>query len=240
MRSADPDGSLVKLLRALEIVDGGPEILPSAACHGDPQPVSVTLFLTTACNLRCSYCYASAGNGVPKFMTIQTAKHGIDFAAANAVKRQLSYLEVGYHGGGEPTVNWPVLADSFYYACEKAAALKLELRSSLATNGVLSDERIDWIIKHLGGVSLSCDGLPAVHDRCRPTASGKGSSSRVVHTLHRFDAAGFSYGLRLTVTAEHISNSRRFGRVSLLGVPSSHDSNRAGLPVRPERSGAIG
>ena len=51
---ADPDGSLRSLLRGLDIVDAGPETPPSAACHGAPQPVSVTLFLTTACNLRCT------------------------------------------------------------------------------------------------------------------------------------------------------------------------------------------
>src|ERR1017187_9062924 len=203
---ADPDGSLVELLRALEIVDAGPESPPSAACLGDPQPVSVTLFLTTACNLRCTYCYASAGSDVPKFMTMETARRGIDFAAANAARRQVPYLEVGYHGGGEPTMNWTVLTGSFGYAREKASVLNLELRSSLATNGVLSDARIDWIVAHLGGVSLSCDGLPAVHDRCRRTAAGKGPSSQVLHTLHRLAAAKFSYGIRLTVTAEHISS----------------------------------
>jgi len=39
-----------------------------------------------------------------------------------------------------------VLTAAHAYAREKAAAIKLELRSSLATNGVLSDERIDWLI----------------------------------------------------------------------------------------------
>lgn len=202
---ADPDGKLVELLRALEFVDAGPETPPSAACRGTPEPVSVTLFLTTACNLRCTYCYASAGAGEPKSMTIETARRGIDFVAANAARRRVPCLEVGYHGGGEPTMNWPVLTDSFDYAREKAAELKLELRCSIATNGVLSDARIDWMVAHLRGATLSCDGLPAVHDRCRPTASGAGSSQPVVHTLRRFDAAKFSYGIRLTVTAEHIS-----------------------------------
>ena len=202
---ADPDGSLVKLLRALEIVDAAPASPPTAAASGDPQPVSVTLLLTTACNLRCTYCYASAGSDAPKFMTIETARRGIDFAAAHAAGRRSPYFEVAYHGGGEPTVNWGVLTESFEYARQKAAELRLELRSSLATNGVIGDERIDWIIAHLGGVSLSCDGLPQVHDQCRRTASGEGSSDRVIHTLRRFDAAKFSYGIRLTATAEHIS-----------------------------------
>jgi uncharacterized protein len=203
--AADPDGSLVDLLRVLEIVDSGPEKLPLAACHGDPQPTSVTLFLTTACNLRCTYCYASAGSSAPQFMTMETARRGIDFAAANAVRRQVPYLEVGYHGGGEPTMNWPVLTASFDYAREKAVELKLELRASLATNGVLSDAQIDWIVAHLNGVGISCDGLPSVQNRCRPAASGKGSSERVVHTMRRLDAAKFPYGIRLTVTAEHVA-----------------------------------
>jgi len=203
--SADSDGSLVRLLRSLDCLDAGPETPPAAVCHGAPEQVSVTLFLTTACNLRCTYCYASAGAGEPKFMTIETARRGIDFAAANAAKRRAPCLEVGYHGGGEPTMNWPVLAESFEYARQKAVELKLELRSSMATNGVLSDARIDWVLGNLRAATVSCDGLPAVHDGCRPTASGAGSSQRVFHTLRRFDAAKFSYGIRLTVTAEHIS-----------------------------------
>lgn len=185
--AADPDGALADLLRALQVLDAGPESHPSAACHGDPRPVSVTLFLTTACNLRCTYCYASAGNAAPKYMSLETARRGIDFVAANAAQRRSPYFEVGYHGGGEPTVHWPVLTASFDYAREKAAAQQLELRSSVASNGVLSDPQIDWIVAHLDGVSLSCDGLPAVHDECRPTASGSGSSARVIHTLRRFD-----------------------------------------------------
>jgi uncharacterized protein len=202
---ADPDGSLVKLLRALEIVDAGPEQAPSFLCAGEPQPTSVTLFLTTACNLRCTYCYASAGGSTPQFMTMETARRGIDFVAANAAARGMPHIEVGYHGGGEPTMNWSVLTGSFEYAREKASELKLNLRSYLATNGVLSDAQIGWIVSRLGGVSLSCDGLPEVHDSNRRTPSGKSSSPEVIRTMRRFDAAKFSYGIRLTVTAENIA-----------------------------------
>jgi len=198
------DDSLVELLRALEMVDAGPETTPSTTCQGPPEPASISLFLTTACNLRCTYCYASAGNAAAKFMTMETARRGIDFVAANAARRRMPSLDVNYHGGGEPAMNWPVLTGSFEHAKRRAAELNLEPRCSLATNGVLSDERIDWIVAHLKGASVSCDGLPAVHDRCRLTVSGTGSSQRVVHTLRRFDAAQFNYGVRLTVTAEHI------------------------------------
>jgi uncharacterized protein len=198
------NAALLELMRALDIVDAGPERTPSAACQGVPVPVAVTLFLTTACNLRCTYCYASAGNRPAKSMTLDTATRGIDFVMANAATLGSPYCEVGYHGGGEPTMNWRVLTASFDHARRRAAERNLELRSSLATNGMLDDAQVDWITTHLGGANLSCDGLPEVHDRCRVTVSGKGSSERVLRTLRRFDEARFNYGIRLTVTAENI------------------------------------
>jgi uncharacterized protein len=76
--------------------------------------------------------------------------------------------------------------------------------ASAATNGVLSDAQIDWVIANLDGVSLSFDGPPEVHDRHRLTVLGQGSSGRVIHTLRRFDAAGYRYGIRVTVTADQI------------------------------------
>lgn len=201
----DPDGSLVKFLRSLEIVDAQPETLPIASQTGDPQPAAVTLLLTTACTLRCTYCYASAGDLPVRSMTLETAKRGIDFVVRNAVKRQAPWFEVSYHGGGEPTLNWRVLTASREYARERAAQAGLTLRCAVATNGMLGDRRIDWITHNLTGANVSCDGMPSVQDRQRPTRSGKASSPRVIHTLRRFDKAGFSYGIRLTVLADQVS-----------------------------------
>jgi uncharacterized protein len=75
----------------------------------------------------------------------------------------------------------------------------------VATNGMLADGKIDWITSNVSGANVSFDGLPAVHDRQRATRSGKGSSRRVIHTLRRFDKAGFSYGIRLTLLADQAS-----------------------------------
>ncbi len=41
-QAADPDGSLVELLRQLEILDAGPEELPITIFGGDPEPTTVT------------------------------------------------------------------------------------------------------------------------------------------------------------------------------------------------------
>jgi len=139
-------------------------------------------------------------------MPLAVAKRGIDFVAGNAVKREAPYFEVLYHGGGEPTVNWRVMVDSYDYAREKAAALNLEARGASASNGVLSDAQIDWIIANLHSVNISFDGLPSAHDKHRLTVLGQGSSHLVMHTIRRFDEASFPYGLRVTVTRDQIAN----------------------------------
>ena len=196
--------NLIQLLAALGMINQGPETLPVVHCEGEPQPVSVTLFLTNSCNLRCRYCYASSGEFAPKFMTLATARNGIDFVFKNAAARNVGSVHVGYHGGGEPAVNWAVLTASTQYARECAARQAVGLNVSLATNGVLSDQQIDWIVGNVNGATISFDGLPIVHDRNRVTVAGGPTSERVMHTMRRLDEAGFSYGIRATVLADQI------------------------------------
>jgi uncharacterized protein len=201
---ADSEGATSEFLRRLEIVDAGEETEPNFDREGTPCPTAVSLFLTTACNLRCTYCYASAGDTAHESMTLDVAKRGIDFVVENAVKQKAPIVELNYHGGGEPTVNWHTLTYSFNYACRKTQEAGLELNVSTATNGMLTDKQIDWITANLQGASLSCDGMPEAQDRHRIRPSGHGSSERVMHTIRRFDEAGFNYGIRMTATAELI------------------------------------
>jgi uncharacterized protein len=196
--------NLIQLLLTLQILNPGTENLPLRTCDGEPQPVGVTLFLTTTCNLRCRYCYAASGDSPAKFMSLETAKKGIDFIFQNAVALKAGSVHVGYHGGGEPALNWAVLSASVAYARERASKEGIKLETSLATNAVLSDEKIDWLVRNMTGASVSFDGLPALHDLNRLTVSGEGTSARVMHTMRRLDAAGFGYGVRATILADQI------------------------------------
>ena len=203
----EPDpwlAGLFQLLTMLGMVRRGPEIPPIRRSMGEPQPLSVTLFLTNACNLRCRYCYASSGEFAPKSMTLRTARNGIDFVFRNAAARHADRVHVGYHGGGEPSLNWPVLTASTAYARECAAQQAVRLNVSLATNGMLSDDRIDWVVANVSGATVSFDGIPELQDQNRLTIDGQPSSSRVMHTMRRFDEAGFHYGIRATVLADQV------------------------------------
>jgi uncharacterized protein len=77
----------LEFLRRLEIVDGGPETPPQEVFADEPEPTSVTLFLTTACNLRCAYCYAAAGEGKARHMPFELARRGVDFVVGFSVWR---------------------------------------------------------------------------------------------------------------------------------------------------------
>src|ERR1700732_5448649 len=67
----------IEFLRRLQLVDGGPEPSAIETFKGIPEPTTVTLFLTTVCNLRCTYCYASAGDRPAKSMSLEVARRGI-------------------------------------------------------------------------------------------------------------------------------------------------------------------
>ncbi len=139
-------------------------------------------------------------------MSLDVAKRGIDYIAANARRKGAPEIEITYHGGGEPTVHWKVMTESLEYARGAASRLKLNVKAYSATNGVMNDSQIDWIIQNLNGLSVSFDGLPSAHDKHRLTVLGRGSSAQVERSLRRIDAAGFPYGIRVTVTADQIAN----------------------------------
>jgi uncharacterized protein len=199
------DERLAGFLRSLGWIDAAVDRLPAPGPMGEPMPTSVTLFLTTGCSMRCTYCYAAAGDTPHESMPIEVARRGIDFVAGNAKRLGAERFSLAFHGGGEPTLNWRVLTSAYEYAKRRARELGLECTASTATNGVLNEVQIAWITRHLASASVSFDGDPEVQDSQRPLANGAASSERVLHTLARFDAAGFDYGIRVTVTAERIA-----------------------------------
>jgi uncharacterized protein len=165
------------------------------------DPEGVSLFLTTGCNMRCIYCY-SRGGATKKNLPWRYAKTAIDSLFQNALNRQRQNLYAHFHGGGEITTARKLLQKCVHYIRKHSREAGIEVKIEAGVNGVMSKTCAKWLVQNMDGVTVSLDGSPAVQNYHRPLSNG-GESFDLVHaTLKRFDTAGFSYGIRTTVTQE--------------------------------------
>ena len=164
------------------------------------RPHEVTLFPTTRCNLKCIYCYANAGSRHID-MPWEIAKAGIDYVIENARAVGRDDFIVGFHGGGEPTVNWRLIKRATLYARRQAKEHGFDVKIHCATNGVLSPAKRDFIVENFTGINISIDGPQEIQDRQRPLLNGRGSFGKVLESIRFFQQTNFPFGIRVTLTA---------------------------------------
>ncbi|MBM4068809.1 MAG: radical SAM protein [Planctomycetes bacterium] len=193
----------LQLLIESGAVNGPEDQPPNFQRRGDWKPTEVTVFLTNACNLRCSYCYASAGD-YKGSLDRATALAAVELVVRNTLELGQQEFRVSYHGGGEPTLAWDTLTASALRAEELAKRHGLKVALNLATNGVLPSWKVDWVARHIHDFSISYDGPAWAQDRQRPTMTGAGSAETVEATLRHLDSHAARYGVRLTVTEETV------------------------------------
>ena len=161
------------------------------------RPTTAVLLMTNQCQLRCTYCYAAAGEAPRQELSYELGCSAIDHVCQNALDLGLDRFEVSFHGGGEPTFNWGVLTACADYARQQALPAHLTLTS----NGIWSPRQRKWVLENLDGLSLSLDGGPDTQNVQRPFVSGRGSASHVMRTVAELDSHRFPYGIRMTATA---------------------------------------
>ncbi|MFA5187231.1 MAG: radical SAM protein [Patescibacteria group bacterium] len=163
------------------------------------RPSNVVLCLTSDCNLRCTYCFASGG-AHPRFMDESILRHAIDFILANAADKNKKYAGILFHGGGEPMSAFPLLKSAVEYARAEASKLKLECHFGIGTNLCYGVERLNYLIDNFQEATISMDGPKHIHDRQRPMANGAGSFDLIAKNLRELDKHGFHYTIRSTIT----------------------------------------
>jgi uncharacterized protein len=206
-KAADPDAPIAEqereacdYLRAIGFLDPDPPP-PGASTPNDPyRPTVAVLCLTTACNLRCVYCYARGGEGSPRVLPIELGRLAIETACRNARRKGEEHFGLVFHGGGEPTLAMREMRA----LVEHARAMSLQCRISTASNGCWSQRDEDWLLDNIDEVSLSLDGAEAVQNRQRPFADGSSSFGRALAAAQTLDRRRVAYGIRLTVTDEAI------------------------------------
>jgi uncharacterized protein len=151
-----------------------------------PQAVplrAVSLAVAQKCNLGCTYCYAEGGDfgGPAKNMALDVAYASIQRVIDQTPpgeRANVAFL------GGEPLSNRFVLYAATEFATERAAEKGVQLGFSITTNGTLiTPEDGVFFERHGFSVTVSLDGVGAVHDAQRAFKGGRGSFDRIVERV---------------------------------------------------------
>lgn len=160
--------------------------------HEDKQ---LTLSITERCNCNCKYCFLDA-NTTGHVMTKAILHSAIDYA----FKFYSGHKLIINAFGGEPSTQAELVKEMVKYANEKKETYSITPRFAITTNGVLSEEFIDFLIANDFDCSVSIDGIEQVQNRQRPMANGAPSFQQAYHTLQRLVKAGNFVRVRSTIT----------------------------------------
>ena len=174
-----------------------PDPPPPPAPGPDFRPTTAVLLMTNACQFRCTYCYASAGEAPSERLTAAQGAAATDFVCGAALARGRPRFDVSFHGGGEPTLAWSVLKSCVAHARGKPLGAHIGLTS----NGAWSPAQTEYVLANLDDLTLSFDGAPATQNARRPFATGRPSAEIVLRTIAALDRHGFPYAIRMTATA---------------------------------------
>ena len=206
-----------------------------------PAPQSISLNVSNACNLSCSYCYASRGNfdGLQaRSMSLETARAAVDSLLANGDPS--APFTVGFLGG-EPFVNRRLVHDVVDYASRCGTERRLDVRFSVTTNGtLLTEDDLELLRSRRFAVTVSIDGEELIHDQQRPDARpGHRSWSTTIAAVRPLLAnPGLcQIAARTTVTRLCLDPARSFAALYAVGF---RDIGFSPLRSAPSSSGALG
>lgn len=118
---------------------------------------TVTLTLTQACNLSCTYCYEHHKSN--RRMSVETAKSIVDYELKNFADFEGIEFDLF---GGEPFLAFDLVREITDYICSKKGDIPCTVFAT--TNGTLVHGEVqDWLREHVGcficGLALTERGI---------------------------------------------------------------------------------
>ena len=149
----------------------------------DDDKLGIMLYLTSACNLKCIYCFDDKKcSDCPirpkeenKVMTPEIAINYLDLILKNRkrISNNINKLKLTIHFfGGEPTLMMKTIKEVVKFIEQK----KINVEFRISTNGVTTEENIQYLLNKKFLFDIACDGKPEIHDRQRPSKIGFKSS----------------------------------------------------------------
>jgi uncharacterized protein len=234
---AELDALVKALIDTVALDEPRRELLDSVV---SPAPQSISLNVSSSCNLSCAYCYAargSFGGAQPQPMSWDIARAAIDSLLAQA--DPVAPITVGFLGG-EPFVHRRLIHQSVRFATAEALERRLDLRFSVTTNGtLLREDDLELLRNHRFAVTVSIDGGVQTHERMRPLLNGQAGSHEKLHAaiapLLR-EPGRAQVSARATVTRFDLNVTRAFDAILRLGFA---EVGFAPIKSGPEGSGAL-
>lgn len=163
---------------------------------------SYTVWVTTDCNMQCSYCYEGNNKSKNK-LDIKTANDILSF-----IKRTMSVdnskIIIDFHGG-EPLLNF----EAIKYLVEEFQNLYGREKGSfgITTNGTLcTDEIADFLCENFTySLTISIDGIKELHNKHRRLKSGNGTYDLAIVTALKLLHRRRDTRVRMTITADTVS-----------------------------------
>lgn len=127
----------------------------------------LTLHLTTACNMRCSYCYAPPYDGAA--MTDATGRRAMEMGSRLSWGSSCGIVFFG----GEPLLYKNRIRGLVSYGRDMERRQAGRFHFKITTNGLLLDEAfLEFSLRHDILIAMSFDGVREAHDRHRRLRNG--------------------------------------------------------------------
>ncbi len=170
-----------------------------------PQLGRLTLNISNACNLACTYCYAQGQRSLdPPMMQPETVRRVLE-----RLLEIYDDIATVHFFGGEPLMNWRAIAAAgeFLHIAVVSGRLRRMPQFVATTNGTWSQpDVLETLQRWHVALTVSWDGPAEVHDACRPMQSGASSHEMLQTSLERFDECNIPYDIECTYNARHVRN----------------------------------
>ena len=186
----------------------------------DTTPQSISLNVSSSCNLRCNYCYARGGafdGAQNSTMTWEVGRAAVDRLLTLA--NPAAPITIGFIGG-EPFLNRKLVHRLVEYADSRSQQRGLMVRFSVTTNGtVLNRDDIGLIRNHPFAITVSIDGGRTLQEGQRPMHSGRSSFAELRRAITPLleDSGQAKIAARATVIRDDLNIASRFDDILKLG-----------------------
>jgi len=142
----------------------------------DKEINKIKLTVTTACNLRCNYCFVKRTS---EAMSFEVAKKSVDILLGSRGKEKLLSIY-----GGEPLLNFELIKKICPYAIAKGKKAKKVITVSICSNFTLIEEQhLRFFKKNNIRLIISMAGQRRYHDKERSMADRNSSYSVIKDNL---------------------------------------------------------